>query len=144
MKKKKRPCHGQVAQGAQLTVCIPWWSSKMSAKFSNLGKKKGLQCGPFLPPGSRHPANRPTVSLFSGSCHLAAPVGFSETHGGCGLYYESSPRSSSSGNAFEGDIPVHSHAPLLCGSEHRLTDKEGYDFCPGEALWSTWKQEKQK
>ena len=58
-KKKRGPAIGRRHKGAPVTLCIQWCVSKMSANFTNFTKKKGLQCGPFLPPGSRHPANRP-------------------------------------------------------------------------------------
>lgn len=123
---------GQVAQSAQLTLCIPWWVSKMSSQVQQPRKEERPAVRALPPSRQQTPRQQTTVSLFSGSCHLAAPVGFSETAGGCGLYYENSLAPPLQEMPLKVTC-VHSLRSLLCGVSTRLTDKEGYDFCPGRS-----------
>lgn len=88
-----------------------------------------------LPPSRQQtPRQQTTVSLFSGSCHLAAPVGFSETT----EVVVSTTKVLSAPPLQEMPLKVtypYIHTlPYPAGVSTCLTDKEGYGFCPGEAL----------
>lgn len=106
----------------------------MSAKFSITRKEErpAVRALPPLQAADTQPTDH--GFSFSGSCHLAAPVGFSETT----EVVVSTAKVLSAPPLQEMPLkvtyPCIPALPYSAGVSTRLTDKEGYDFCPGEAL----------